>query len=120
MRQVTFEDQQMPERLITKLLATMSDPWVVYHHHDPRELELHVINHHGFYAFYDQARASPDANLRLLWTLNMNYPSAVHEFQKIFGPFALAYEFNHIKPNSKMYRRERTGCSMGKVNSLKF
>ena len=120
MRQVTFQDQQMPERLINQVLATMNDPWIVYHHSDPRELEAHILKDHGFYSFYGMARASPDAHLRLLWTLNMNYPSAVHEFQNIFGPLALAYEFNHIKPNLQMYRRERSGCSMEKVNFLEL
>ena len=119
MRQVTFEDQKLPERLINQTLANLSDPWIVYHHTDPRELESHILSAHGFYGYYDQARASPDASLRLLWSLNMSYPSSVHEMQNILGPFALAYEFNHTKPNIKMYRRERFGCSMDKVNFYK-
>ena len=116
MRQVTFQDQKLPERLINQVLATMNDQWIVYHHNDPRELEAHILRDHGFYSFYGLARSSPDAHLRLLWTINMNYPSAVFECKNIFGPYALAYEFNRIKPNFKMYRREQFGCSMEKVN----
>lgn len=120
MRQVTFEDQKLPERLITQTLTNLGDPWIVFHHHDPRELESHIKTQHSFYGYYDMARASPDASLRLLWTLNMSYPSAVHEMQNILGPLFLAYEFNHIKPNIKMYRRERVGCSMEQVNFFKL
>ena len=93
----------------------MTDPTVVFTHEDPRVVEAHIRQDHGFCGFSSLADASADGNFRMLWATNTKIRPILDQILKTFSENTIAHEFHHSAENVKQYRRLGFGCTPEKV-----